>query len=79
METVASSSSSSSPLRVAVLFGGNSAERETSLDSGRNVVYKLSAQQYTAIHLFVTEKMELYAKDEIVRELFSHLSIRSPI
>jgi D-alanine--D-alanine ligase len=46
--------------RVAVLFGGDSNEREISLESGRNIVYKLSPQRYTVMPLFVTEKMELY-------------------
>src|SRR5262249_21381113 len=32
--------------RVAVLLGGRSHERETSLDSGRNVFYKLSPHKY---------------------------------
>lgn len=47
-------------IRVAVLFGGDSNEREISLESGRNVVYKLSPDRYTATPLFVTETMELY-------------------
>lgn len=51
-------------LRVAVLFGGDSNEREISLESGRNVIYKLSPQQYTAIPLFVTDTMELYEIDQ---------------
>jgi UDP-N-acetylmuramate--alanine ligase len=46
--------------RVAVLFGGDSNEREISLESGRNIVYKLSPHRYTVMPLFVTEKMELY-------------------
>src|SRR5690606_35207653 len=47
-------------LRVAVLFGGDSNEREISLESGRNVVYKLSLQKYDVIPLFVDEYMKLY-------------------
>lgn len=46
--------------RIAVLMGGNSHEREISLESGRNVVYKLDTQKYEAIPIFVTESMELY-------------------
>jgi UDP-N-acetylmuramate--alanine ligase len=49
-----------SKLRVAVIFGGNSNEKETSLDSGRNIVYKLSPSKYTVIPLFLTTKLELY-------------------
>ncbi|HZW60945.1 MAG TPA: ATP-grasp domain-containing protein [Candidatus Babeliales bacterium] len=47
-------------LRIAVLFGGNSNEREISLDSGRNIIYKLSAQKYEVTPLFVTDAMELF-------------------
>lgn len=47
-------------IRVAVLLGGNSNERETSLDSGRNVVYKLSPQKYEAIPVFVSSSMDLH-------------------
>lgn len=47
-------------IRVAVLFGGNSNEKEISLESGRNIVYKLSPEKYQAIPIFVTNKMEFY-------------------
>lgn len=50
-------------LRVAVLLGGESNERETSLDSGRNVVYKLSPHTYEVMPLFMTMKSELYRID----------------
>lgn len=46
--------------RVAVLMGGPSNEKEISLESGRNVTYKLSPQKYEAIPLFVSSTMELY-------------------
>ena len=46
--------------RIAVLFGGDSNEREISLESGRNVIYKLSPHRYEVIPLFVTDSMELY-------------------
>lgn len=46
--------------RVAVIMGGASNERETSLESGRNVVYKLSPQKYEAIPLFLSENLQLY-------------------
>ncbi|HEV2601351.1 MAG TPA: ATP-grasp domain-containing protein [Candidatus Babeliales bacterium] len=46
--------------RVAVLMGGDSNEREISLESGRNVVYKLSPLKYDVTPLFVTEGMELF-------------------
>ncbi len=47
-------------MRVAVLLGGDSNERETSLDSGRNICYKLSPHKYEVIPLFVDSKRELY-------------------
>lgn len=47
-------------LRVAVLLGGNSNEREISLESGRNICYKLSPQKYEIIPLFVSSSMKLY-------------------
>ena len=46
--------------RIAVLLGGASNEKETSLDSGRNVFYKLSPQKYEAVAIFVSDTLELY-------------------
>ena len=51
---------STKKIRVGVLFGGASNEREISLESGRNVVYKLSPHKYEPIAIFVTPTMELY-------------------
>jgi D-alanine-D-alanine ligase len=51
-------------IRVAVLMGGRSNEKEISLESGRNVVYKLSPQKYQAIPLFVNHALELYKLDQ---------------
>ncbi len=47
-------------IRVGVLLGGPSNEREISLESGRNITYKLSPHKYEAIPLFVTKSMELF-------------------
>jgi len=47
-------------IRVAVLLGGDSNEREISLESGRNVCYKLSPHKYEVLPIFVNDKMELY-------------------
>lgn len=47
-------------LKVAVLLGGRSNEKEISLDSGRNVVYKLSPHKYEVTALFVSSTLELY-------------------
>ncbi len=56
-------------IRVAVLLGGASNEKETSLDSGRNVFYKLSPHKYDAIALFVSSSLELYklTQSQLVR------------
>ena len=46
--------------RIAVLFGGNSHEKEISLESGRNVIYKLSPDVYSVIPVFVDSDLQLY-------------------
>ena len=47
-------------IRVGVLLGGPSNEREISLESGRNICYKLSPAKYEVIPLFVSNTMELF-------------------
>ncbi len=47
-------------IRVAVLLGGDSNEREISLESGRNVCYKLSPHKYEVTPVFVNDNMELF-------------------
>ena len=47
-------------LKVGVLLGGKSNEKEISLVSGRNIFYKLSPQKYEAIPIFVNKDFELY-------------------
>lgn len=51
-------------IRVVVLMGGNSNEREISLESGRNITYKLSPHRYDVLPVFVNEKMELFSIDQ---------------
>jgi D-alanine--D-alanine ligase len=51
-------------IRVAVLLGGASNEKEISLESGRNVVYKLSPNKYTALPVFVASSLELFILDQ---------------
>ncbi len=46
--------------RVAVLLGGASNEKETSLDSGRNVYYKLNKEKYDVFPIFVSDTLQLY-------------------
>lgn len=50
--------------RVAVLMGGASHEKEISLETGRNICYKLSPQTYDVIPVFLTSKLELYKIDQ---------------
>lgn len=50
--------------RVAVLLGGDSNEREISLESGRNVCYKLSPVRYSVTAIFVNDHMELFKLDQ---------------
>ncbi len=47
--------------RIGVLLGGNTNEREISLESGRNVCYKLSPHKYEVTPLFVDDQMKLHA------------------
>ncbi len=56
-------------LRVAVLMGGETHEKEISLESGRNVVYKLSPHTYDVTPVFVDDSMHLYAinQSQLVR------------
>lgn len=50
--------------RIGVLFGGRSNEKEISLESGRNILYKLSPDLYEAFPLFVTSTLDLYQINE---------------
>lgn len=49
--------------RVGVILGGRSNEREISLESGRNICYKLSPDKYEVIPLFLTQDLSLYTID----------------
>ena len=51
-------------IKVAVLFGGQSNEREISLESGRNVYYKLSREKYEPIPVFISHDMQPYIISE---------------
>ena len=46
--------------RIAVVLGGVSNEREISLESGRNISYKLSPQKYAVKTLFLNKDLQLY-------------------
>lgn len=66
-------------IRVGVLLGGRSNEREISLESGRNIYYKLSPHKYIVDAYFVSSKMELFELDQTLlvrnstKEIEAHL------
>ncbi len=47
-------------IRVGVLFGGRSAEREASLASGRQIVHSLDPNRYTGVPLFLDRDGQLW-------------------
>lgn len=51
-------------IRVGIIMGGRSQERETSLKSGRMVVHKLSPHTYQIVPLFLDNKLELYLMNQ---------------
>ncbi len=57
-------------IRIAVLLGGNSNEKEISLESGRNVYYKLSPYYFESCAIFVssTERYFILNLDQIVKD-----------
>lgn len=51
-------------IRVGVFLGGRSNEKEISLESGRNILYKLSPDKYDAIAIFVSSTLTLHIIDQ---------------
>lgn len=47
-------------MRVGVLFGGPSSEREISLESGRHIYNSLDNSKYTVIPIYVNRQLKLY-------------------
>lgn len=47
-------------IKIAVILGGNSHEKEISLESGRNIIYKLSPHKYEITALFLNKNLELF-------------------
>jgi D-alanine--D-alanine ligase len=60
VQKVEEETDSQQKIRIAVIFGGASHEKETSLESGRNVLYKLSPHKYEPIPLFLSKDLKLY-------------------
>lgn len=56
-------------IRIGVLLGGRSHEKEISLESGRNIFYKLMPEKYEGIPLFVSSTLQLYkiTEQQLVR------------
>jgi D-alanine--D-alanine ligase len=85
MEKTTSTMNNAQRVKVAVLLGGGSNEKETSLESGRNVCYKLSAEKYEIIPIFVDDAMKLYKISQNLlissstRELSALLDESTPI
>lgn len=50
--------------RVAVIMGGRSNEKEISLESGRNICYKLSPEKYEVVPLFLSHDLRLFFMDQ---------------
>ncbi|MBI2353275.1 ATP-grasp domain-containing protein [Candidatus Dependentiae bacterium] len=73
MEKEITVSKNNKKMRVAVLFGGASHEKEISFESGRNVCYKLSGEKYEVIPIFVDRLMKLY---QLNNRLLAHNSTR---
>jgi D-alanine--D-alanine ligase len=66
-------------LRVGVLLGGPSNEKEISLESGRNVVYKLSPEKYEVFPIFMSSKTELFMLDNRLLVCHSTKEIESSV
>lgn len=62
--TASASTTPLKKLRVGVLLGGATNEKEISLESGRNVCYKLSPHKYQVTPLFVTQSLDIYALNQ---------------
>ncbi len=50
-------------LKIGVLLGGPSNEREISLESGRNIVYKLSLEKYEVFPIYMSRQSKLFLLD----------------
>ena len=46
--------------KIGVLFGGRSNECEISLESGRNILYKLSPEKYEGMALYVSKDLQIF-------------------
>jgi len=77
MERVTKMVSVTPKIRVAVLLGGSSNEKEISLESGRNVCFKLSPEKYEVVPVFVDNNMQLHQISQQLLVCTSTFEIRS--
>lgn len=63
-------------IRIAVLLGGSSNEKEISLESGRNIFYKLPLQYYDPKVIFVSQKNKFYllSLEQIVKDTTNEIA-----
>lgn len=47
-------------IKIGIIFGGVSSEKEISLESGRNVYYRMSSEKYEKIPIFVDSNLKLW-------------------
>jgi UDP-N-acetylmuramate--alanine ligase len=47
-------------IKIGLMLGGNTHEKEVSFDSGRNAFYKLSPEKYDVTPIFVDQQLHLY-------------------
>jgi D-alanine-D-alanine ligase len=67
-------------LRIGIIFGGASSEKEVSLEGGRNVYYKISNEKYEKIPIFVDSNLKLWKINDflIVQNTTSDLEALLP-
>ncbi len=63
--------------KIAVLLGGNNNEKETSLDSGRNIFYKLSPQKYFSDAIFLSNENRFYklTLEQLVKDSTAEINL----
>lgn len=67
--------------KVAVIFGGRSAEHEVSIQSARNIILALDKQKYEPVEVFITKTGEWLVNEKSVNpfEILSRVDVVFPI
>ena len=68
---------SSDKIRVAVLFGGRSAEHEVSLQSAKNVIQNLDASRFEIIPVGIDKQGSWFLGDDLFQHSLQHNQVRS--